>query len=253
MSKFAIVTGESRGLGEGIAKLLLESGVNVIGLSRSQNHHLPGIAKENNQIYKHYSCDLSDPEQVEGTFNELKELVFTKELSTVFLVNNAAAVGPIDQAMNVNRKELVQHVHINTVAPMLLTNLFLKEAQEFDAVQAISVIVTSGAARRAIYGWSAYCSTKAGMNMYTETVALEQEELHTGNKVIAFDPGVMDTEMQETIRSSNKEAFSDVERYRKLKEENHLNSPMDVAGVLIDILNDEDVVNGKLYSIKNYL
>lgn len=59
--------------------------------------------------------------------------------------------------------------------------------------------------------------------------------------------------MQETIRSMDKGAFLDVERYRKLKAENQLNSPVDVASVLIDILNDEGVINGKLYNITDYL
>ncbi|MFB4474407.1 (S)-benzoin forming benzil reductase, partial [Oceanobacillus caeni] len=61
------------------------------------------------------------------------------------------------------------------------------------------------------------------------------------------------TQMQETIRSMDKDAFLDVERYRKLKAENQLNSPVDVASVLIDILNDEGVINGKLYNITDYL
>ncbi|RKQ31244.1 (S)-benzoin forming benzil reductase [Oceanobacillus halophilus] len=252
MKKFAIITGVSRGLGEGIAKLLLESGVNVIGVSRSKNLVVPDIAKENNLVYQHYSCDLGDADQVETIFNEIKNHVFTKETSEVFLINNAATVEPMDQAMNLKTRDILQHVQVNTVAPMILTNLFLKEAHQHE-IPGIAVIVTSGAADRPIYGWSTYCATKASMNMYTQSVALEQDELATGNKIIAFNPGVMDTEMQETIRSRSKEEFSDVERYQKLKEENKLNSPIDVAGVLIDIINDEDVVNGKIYNVKNYL
>lgn len=253
MTKFAIITGVSRGLGEGLAKLFLESGVHVIGISRTNNNKLPKIAEENNQIYKHFSCNLSDPDEVDDTFEQLKDFVFIPELTEVFLINNAAAVEPMDQAMNIKKEDLVNHIHVNMIAPMLITNSFLNEANKHEHVQAIAVEVTSGAGKRPIFGWSTYCSTKAGINLYTETVALEQEELNTGNKVIAFNPGVMDTQMQETIRSMDKGAFLDVERYRKLKAENQLNSPVDVASVLIDILNDEGVINGKLYNITDYL
>ncbi|WP_068675676.1 (S)-benzoin forming benzil reductase [Oceanobacillus sp. Castelsardo] len=253
MTKYAIITGDSRGLGESLAKLFLESGVNVIGLSRTNNHQLPNIAEENNQIYKHFNCNLSNPDEVEDTFEQIKSIVFTPELTTTFLINNAAAVEPMDHAMNIKKEDLVNHIHVNMIAPMLLTNCFLNEANQHEHVQAIAVEVTSGAGKRPIFGWSTYCSTKAGINLYTETVALEQEELNTGNKVIAFNPGVMDTKMQETIRSMDKAAFTDVERYQKLKEENQLNSPINVASVLIDILNDEDVVNGQLYNITDYL
>ncbi|MDI4707229.1 SDR family NAD(P)-dependent oxidoreductase, partial [Pseudoalteromonas shioyasakiensis] len=117
--------------------------------------------------------------------------------------------------MNIKKEDLVNHIHVNMIAPMLITNSFLNEANKHEHVQAIAVEVTSGAGKRPIFGWSTYCSTKAGINLYTETVALEQEELNTGNKVIAFNPGVMDTQMQETIRSMDKDAFLDVERYRK--------------------------------------
>ncbi|NUJ33040.1 SDR family NAD(P)-dependent oxidoreductase, partial [Pseudoalteromonas sp. 2103] len=147
----------------------------------------------------------------------LKDFVFIPELTEVFLINNAAAVEPMDQAMNIKKEDLVNHIHVNMIAPMLITNSFLNEANKHEHVQAIAVEVTSGAGKRPIFGWSTYCSTKAGINLYTETVALEQEELNTGNKVIAFNPGVMDTQMQETIRSMDKDAFLDVERYRKLK------------------------------------
>jgi benzil reductase ((S)-benzoin forming) len=253
MTKFAIITGDSRGLGESLAKLFLESGVHVIGISRTNNDQLRKTAEENNQIYKHYQCNLSDPDEVGETFEKLKDIVFISELTTAFLINNAAAVEPMDHAMNIKKEDLVNHIQVNMIAPMLLTNFFLTEAMKHEHVQAIAVEVTSGAGKRPIFGWSTYCSTKAGINMYTETVALEQAELNTGNKVIAFNPGVMDTQMQETIRSKDKDTFLDVERYLRLKEENQLNRPIDVASVLIDILNDEDVINGELYNITNYL
>src|SRR5699024_10061 len=104
----------------------------------------------------------------------------------------------------------------------------------------------SGAADRPVYGWSAYCSTKACINRYTETVALEQETLETGNKVFAFSPGVMDTNMQAEIRSSDESAFKDVERFKQYKADNYLKHTDDVGRVVIDILTDESMIeNGK--------
>src|SRR5690625_5748465 len=84
------------------------------------------------------------------------------------------------------------------------------------------VNITSGAANRPIYGWSAYCSTKALINRYTETVALEQHTLKTENKVFAFSPGVMDTNMQAEIRSTDSASFKDVEQFIQYKKDDQL-------------------------------
>lgn len=250
--KFAVITGVSKGLGESAAKFLLETGVHVIGISRSQNNRLAQIAAENNTKFIHYSCDLGDLAKIEDTFAQLSSELFARDPEVIYLVNNAAVLGPIDQAMNISGAELAYHIQVNTMAPMVITNLLLQKATK-NEVPLISVTVTSGAAERPVYGWSAYCSTKASMNMYTKTVALEQEQQGTGNKVFAFSPGVMDTGMQEKIRASSPEEFADVGTFRSYKENNLLSSTEAVAGVLVDILTDEsNVENGKIYNVRDY-
>ncbi|WP_249870203.1 (S)-benzoin forming benzil reductase [Oceanobacillus saliphilus] len=250
--KYAIVTGSSKGLGESIAQLFLESGVHVIGLSRSTNGHLSEVAKENNTIYKHIACDLSKIELLNEACEEISEAIFPENPSTIYLVNNAGVVEPIQQSMHIQTEELLKHVHVNTVAPMGLTNYFLNKANE-KGVPLISAIITSGAAESPMFGWSVYCSTKASMNMYTKTVALEQEELKTENKIIAFSPGIMDTEMQKKIRSSSKEEFMDVEKFKDYKKHDLLKGTELIGGVLVDILTDDDIKNGKIYYARNYL
>lgn len=252
--KAAIVTGVSKGLGESIAKLYLESGVMVIGISRTDNKNLYSIAENNNTEFHHVACDLSDLGEYDSALNKVDEILFQDqvELGTIYLVNNAGIVDPIDQAKNITNDTLQKHLQVNTFAPMAFTNYYLKKAEERQ-VTLITAIVTSGAAKKPKFGWSAYCSSKASMNMYTETVALEQDEEQTGNQIIAFSPGVMDTNMQETIRSSSKEAFKDVEDFKGLKDNNLLKDTDLIAGVLIDIMTDEKIQNGKIYDVKDYI
>lgn len=254
MSNLAIVTGISRGLGASLGKLLLESGIDVIGISRTENKTLTQISVENNQFYQHFSCDLSDVAALEQTIKAIQTVIKQQQgqIETIYLLNNAGMVQPIHQAMNIENDELVSHVTVNTIAPMILTNQFLKMATA-DELPMIVANVSSGAAEDAIYGWSAYCSTKAGLNMYTKTVALEQEELETEHKIIAFSPGIMDTEMQKQIRASSTEDFVEVERFKDYKINNSLRQTDNVASILIDIIRDVDVKNGKIYNIKNYL
>lgn len=251
--RLAIVTGTSRGLGEATAQLLLESNIHVFGISRSPNKHLETVADEHKIPYTHYSCDLSHIQAVEKTCKAISERLNETDIETLYLINNAAALEPIDKSININREDLVHHIHVNTVAPMLMTNYFLKQATEQN-FHLYAVTVTSGAATRPVYGWSAYCSTKASINMYTKTVALEQSELKTGHKVFAFSPGIMDTAMQETIRSSSREAFIEVDTFKQYKEDHQLKNPRHIGSILVDILTDEtNIENGKIYNAFHYI
>ena len=62
------------------------------------------------------------------------------------------------------------------------------------------VNISSGAAHRAMEGWSAYCASKAGLAMLTKSLALEYGPL--GIRVFGFAPGIVDTDMQASIRAS---------------------------------------------------
>lgn len=251
--KVALITGTSKGLGESVASLLMESGINVYGISRSKNEKLSVIAEENHVVFEHFHCDLGNIPMIEKVLDQISDQIFTDELTELYLINNAAVLEPINQVLNIEANDFIHHVNVNTIAPILLMNYFLKKSTK-NKISFIGLNITSGAAERPIYGWSAYCSTKASINMYTETVALEQEELKTGHKVIAFDPGVMDTQMQEDIRSSSYDEFIEVENFRELYRNNILRDPLTVAQVLVDIItNTEQIENGKVYEVKDYL
>lgn len=248
----AVITGASKGLGKSIAKLFLESGIHVIGVARTDNKELYDYAQENHVSYQYVKADLSEKEAILSVCQTIDDSLFNEELSTLYLINNAGMVDPIGRAETIGMDDLLKNIHLNTVAPMALTNYFLQKATE-NKVRLVSATVTSGAAERAIYGWSAYCSGKAGVNMYTQTVALEQDENATDHAIIAFSPGVMDTAMQETIRSSSADAFKDVADFRALKANNQLVKTDLIGGILIDILTDENIENGKIYYAKDYL
>lgn len=251
--KYAIITGTSRGLGAEIAKQLVENEIEVIGIARTENQELANYSSQLNAEYHHLNCDLSNIEEVETVFSAIAQDIFQEGTKNVILINNAGVVEPINRAGQYQVGELAQHVNINLVAPMSAVNIFMK-ASEATGIPLTAVNVTSGAADRSVYGWSAYGSTKAGLNRYTSIVALEQEEKQTGNKAILFNPGIMDTEMQGSIRSNETEAFKDVEKFKQYKESNSLRNPSVVANLLVSILGKQkDIENGKNYSVYDYL
>src|SRR5690625_4099520 len=250
--KYAIITGTSKGLGASRAEKMIKAGVNVVGISRNENPVLEELASQSKVRYHHFRCNLTNVENLDRTFAKINDLVVKEDPELVYLINNAATVKPIDIASNQTIEAVQAHMQLNLIAPIITTSLLLKKARR-KGIKTIIANVTSGAANRSTYGWSAYGSSKAGLNRFTETVALEQRELGTDNKVILLDPSIMDTNMQSDIRSTDEESFRDVNQFKQYKEENKLSDTADVANVFVTILlEDEQVVNGKYYSIKDY-
>ncbi|WLR47674.1 (S)-benzoin forming benzil reductase [Halobacillus litoralis] len=245
--QYAVVTGASRGLGEAIARQFILKSVNVVAVSRSGNEELKDLADEKGVDFHHVSCDLSDIDDLNRGLNQMVEYVFHKDTHYVYLVNNAGVIEPIDTVGQLEADAVQKHMQVNVTAPMLTVNRFVKEANERDISLGI-INITSGAAEKTIHGWSTYSSSKAAINRFTQTLALEQQG--RGHSILAYSPGVIDTDMQGEIRSSSEDAFADVEKFRKLKEEGELRSPDEVANVLMNLLEEPDKIeNGQVYKL----
>jgi len=250
--KYAIITGASKGLGEAITKRLIHEQISVVSVSRTENEEIKGLAIEKGIDYKYFSCNLSLEKEVQEVFMDIAHFIFQKDPKEIFLFNNAGVIEPIQTVGNLDQTPVIRNIKVNLIAPILITNLFLSKAQLTNTKVTV-INVSSGAAVRSIEGWSVYCSSKAGLNMFTQTAAIEQAEMKTNNKIIAFSPGVMDTKMQETIRSSNKEAFNDLEQFKEFKEKNMLLQADVVANALVDLVLSGNVESGKVYNIKELL
>lgn len=250
--RYAIITGASRGLGEAIARRMIQEGIHVIAVSRTENEELKKLSAEKGAYYKHFSCNLSLEKEVQEVFGEISHWIFERHPHDIFLFNNAGVIEPIHTVGNLDQTPTISNIQVNLIAPILITNIFLQKAVlAGTTVQAINL--TSNAAVRSIQGWSVYSSAKAGLNMFTQTAALEQIERNTNNKIFAFSPGKMDTKMQDAIRSSSKEAFKELETYLKLKKTNTLLQPDVVANALVDLVLSGKAESGKIYQLHDLL
>ncbi|WP_082234763.1 (S)-benzoin forming benzil reductase [Halobacillus massiliensis] len=247
--KYAVVTGDSRGIGEAIAEEYLKQGTHVIGVSRNSNPDLKQVAETHQVSYTHIRLDLSKPNELSDGIEQICELVFKDDTEHVYLVNNAGVIEPINPVGSLDEAAVSRHFQINISAPILFVNKFLKKANTQQTSTTI-VNITSGAAEKTIHGWSVYSSAKAAINRFTETAAFEQEKAGCQHIILAFSPGVVDTDMQGEIRTSSEEDFAEVENFKKLKEEGKLRSPQTVAQVLMKLLaSPEKIQNGHVHKL----
>lgn len=241
-----ILTGGSKGLGKSILDILLSrKDLLIISISRSEL-----LIKQGN--YKQIHKDLSHLNNCEDVISILKAYIDTEiNAKKITLINNAARLGAITSSLNTKPEDTAKTIFLNLTAPILLQNAIIHYASNTVFVEIVNIL--SGAAAKPYYGWAAYCSTKAGLQMATKVLAIEIETLHLNAKVWGLKPAVIDTDMQKNIRASSQSDFKDVDRFIHLKKDNALLSPDFVAGFIVTSLSNPSFVNGEIYDIKDFI
>ncbi|SFG83756.1 SDR family NAD(P)-dependent oxidoreductase [Pontibacter chinhatensis] len=237
-----IITGASKGIGKALAEELLKDENNrVVGVSRSCSIKHPN--------YRHQPLDFSDIPAVEHNLQKI--FLPYPDAEKLVLINNAGVLGDIGYVGEGMPNERFQFVFdVNVIVPAMLMNTFLEVYQEQQA-QKVVVNISSGAGKYPVDGWASYCASKAAIDMLSHTVQLEQDKRGTGVKVYALSPGVVDTQMQGQIRSSDAGRFSTVEKFRQYKANNELASPEEVALKIKDFLHNTGKYNDVVVSVRD--
>jgi benzil reductase ((S)-benzoin forming) len=188
------------------------------------------------------NVDLAEPRAIDAAFDKVDARLEGRRYAKAVLVNNAGVISPVGRIDKVDAAELERNLAVNFTAPILVMRRFLLATASLAAVRRV-INISSGAGRRPIHGWGAYCAAKAGIDMVSRVAALEAKAAQSGVEVVSLAPGVIDTPMQERVRSSSAEDFADVERFRQMKAGGELRPPADVAA---DILRLEK--SGKLFA-----
>lgn len=242
----AMVTGASRGLGLALARGLLASGATVITLARTHNAELAAEAQQLGASLRQIPCDLADTAAVESAAGLLGGAL-PSGAGRYLLFNNAATLDPVGLADSFLDAQAIQRAFtLNVAAVMVLTAAFLR-ATPVQADRRI-VNISSGAGRKPTAGWSVYCATKAALDHYSRVLALE----NPGVRVAALAPGVIDTSMQQHIRSSDRRQFPDLDRFLSLHEQNQLAAPEAVARKILDHVAGDAFGREVLDDIRNY-
>ncbi len=233
------ITGTSRGIGKAIAEqLLLDPNNFVTGLSRTSC-----IVHER---YTHVEIDLAEIGKV-SRFN----FPVLEQAKKIALINNAGVIGKVHYAGRMEDDSILRAYNLNLVAPTILTNSFLESYFSNPAKQVI-INVSSGAGKNAIDGWSVYCATKAGLDMFTKTVAEEMKISGRKNVFIfAVAPGVVDTAMQDEIRTAAAADFSQIQRFVEYKKSDQLAHPDLVAAKYLAILGLPEKFADVVFSVKD--
>lgn len=233
--KVALVTGASRGLGEGAARGLARAGAAVMLLARDGDL-AQTVAREivaAGGRAEALACDVTDYPSIERAVADTRERLGGLDI----LINNAGVIEPIASLATSNPAAWALNIQINLVGAYNVVHAVL------DGMLATGggtiVNVSSGAAHRPLEGWSAYCAGKAGLAMVTRSIALETAG--QGIRIFGFSPGTIDTEMQVKIRASGINPVSQIPRADLAPVEHAVRGLLYLCGSASDDLVGQDV------------
>jgi len=204
--KVALVTGASRGLGEGVARALAAQGAAVMLVARD-GAAVEAVAREivaSGGCAEALACDVADYAKVARVAAATRARLGGLDI----LVNNAGIIEPIADLATSDPAAWADNIRINLVGAYNVVRAVLEGMLE--AGGGTIVNVSSGAAHRPLEGWSAYCAGKAGLAMVTNAIALETAG--RGLRIFGFSPGTIDTDMQVKIRASGINRVSRIPR-----------------------------------------
>ena len=219
-----IVTGSSRGLGEALVDQLIAPGHFLLGIARNVNRHLQSRAAAEGAALTQWSADLADPLPVAQRLHDWLAAQDPARLASATLINNAGVVGVLAPAAQVPLADLSRSIRVGLEAAMLLGAAFL-DATALWTVPRRLVNISSGLGRRAIAGSAAYCAAKAGMDNFSRALALEEAALPNPARIESIAPGIIDTDMQASLRSADAARFPERERFVQFQSQGLLLSP----------------------------
>lgn len=229
--KVAIITGAGSGIGEVTAKLFSREGASVVLLGRNLDK-LKRVASEIRKAHRKalpISADITNEGEVqtavEQTLNEFGRVDI--------LVNNAATINDPTQFHLMPERIWNELIDTNMLGTFRMTRAVLPSMIERRSGSIVNISSVSGMKVTEKVPLSVYCSTKAGVIMFTKSIAIEYSQYNIRSNCVC--PG--------TVRSSFLQPFLEDEKARKVlslaQPLGRIGEPEDVAAAILYLASDE--------------
>ena len=194
MSGIMIVTGGSRGIGAGTARLAASRGYDVAINYRNAAAAAEAVAAEVEAAGRR-ACIIQGDVAVEADVVRLFETV-DRELGPVTaLVNNAGTVGPVSLVEDVSFATLRSVFDLNITGSFMCAREAVRRMSTRHGGQGGGIVNLSSISAKVGNGglWVHYAASKGAINSFT--IGLAREVGPDGIRVNAVAPGVIDTEI----------------------------------------------------------
>lgn len=229
-NKVAIVTGARRGIGKAIALCFAEAGANVLICDRV----IEDGELENTQKEIHLTGSKSLALKVDVTKkSEVESMVeqAIKEYNTIDILVNNVAMNIAAPLLSLREDGMDKIINTNLKSYYLCCQAIGKIMVE--KKQGVIINMSSAAAIKGEANMSVYSSTKAGVKMLTQSLALEWAPYNI--RVNAIGPGMVRTKFSEPLWRDPvalKKVEDDIPLYHRLP------NPEDIVGTALFLASD---------------
>ncbi len=179
MTRTAVVSGASSGIGAATARQLAPLGFHVFCVARRADR-IRSLAEEIGGTA--VACDITDP----GDVSRLSETVGTQ---LDVLVNNAGGALGLELVADADLTAWEEMYRVNVLGTAQVTQNFLPA---LTASEGVAVFVTSTAADAGYEGGAGYCGAKAAERSMVESLRLELVDRPV--RICEISPGMVRTE-----------------------------------------------------------
>ena len=237
MSKIALVTGGTRGIGESISKLLNTNNYKVIASYNSNDDAANKFSEINNiEIMK---WDVSSFDESKSAIEKIKSNYNKIDI----LINNAGITK--DAPLHKMKKEdwdAVINVNLNSVFNLTSNVINDMRANGFGRI----IHISSVNGQKGQFGQTNYSATKSALQGFSKSLALESASKGITSNVIA--PGYINTEMVAAIREDILKNIIDTIPSKRLGESN------EIAEMVLYLISEKaNYINGATLSINGGL
>ena len=224
--KVVIVTGASSGIGYATVLALSKAGAKVAAGARriDKLESLKNEVQENDGEILIKNLDVTKKEECDSFIN-----LVTKTWNRIDILINNAGIMPLSFFKNLKISEWEEMIDVNLKGVLFCTAAVVPHMITKKTGHIVNI---SSVAGRIIFpAGSVYCATKHAITAFSE--GLRQELSQRYNiKVTCIEPGVVSTELPNTITDKSLESF--VESVKKMES-----------------LKAEDIANAIIYSIES--
>ena len=187
--RICLITGSSRGIGLGVARVFAENGASVILHGRDEKVLRQSLAELSEpKQHSYITADINTPE---GTVVLAAAFLRLHEKLDV-LIHSAGVLGPKVPLADYPEAAWNDVLRVNLTAPFLLTQALLPALRK--GANPSVVFISSSVGRRGRAEWGGYVVTKFGVEGLTQAWADELKEEKV--RVNAVNPGGTRTQMR---------------------------------------------------------
>lgn len=238
MSKVALITGASRGIGRIIALKLAKAGLSVAINYLSSDEMAKALLKDikkfndNANIYK---ADVSNELEVIKMVHKIKS-----DLGDIEILINNAGISQIGLFTDMTSSELDRMISVNLIGAMNVTKAVLPSMIHFKKGSIINISSMWGEIGASCE--VAYSASKAGIIGFTK--ALAKEVCPSGIRVNCISPGIIDTDMNVELSDAVIQELTDNIPL------NRIGTPDDIANAVNFLISDSaKYITGQVLSV----